>query len=164
MASLRENPLRKAHSGAGLAQGSRVEGAQDSTAPQTITTGTRDSLSEGDKAANNKSPRSTLEGPMLSTSTLISAQQLAEARGMRGSNDWRRDYQADDLDDEDDEGDFEDDDTASGAHRDHESASGAEESNLRRSARNHGTDSRRVSDLGVPRPLQTTPCLHIVLL
>ncbi len=118
-----------------------MEGGLDSTAPQTITTGTRENLSEGDKNANNKSPRSTLEGPMLSNSTIVSAQYQAERHGMRGSNDWGRDNHEDDL--EDDEDDYEDDDSASGALR-HGSISGDESNLLRRSARNHGTDNRRV--------------------
>lgn len=115
---------------------------QDSTPPQTVTTGTRDSF-EGEKQTKERSPRSTLEGPLQSNSTLASAQHLTEAHGMRGSNDWRREYHDDDLGDEDDEEDYEED-LASGAHRGQDSGSG-EESNLRRSARNHGTDSRKVS-------------------
>ncbi|BDA51202.1 probable bZIP transcription factor 11 at C-terminar half [Coccomyxa sp. Obi] len=124
-------------------RGSRVEGGLDSNAPQTITTGTRDNLSEGDKNATNKSPRSTLEDPMLSNSTIVSAQYQAERHGMRGSNDWGRDNLEDDM--EDDEEDYEDDDSASAALR-HGSVSGEESNLLRRSARNHGTDNRRSNE------------------
>ena len=120
-----------------------MESGLDSTAPQTITTGTRDNLSEGDKNATNKSPRSILEGPMLSNSTMVSAQYQAERHGMRGSNDRGRDHHEDDMEGYDDEDDYEDEDSVSAALR-HGSISGDESNMLRRSARNHGTDNRRV--------------------
>lgn len=111
----------------------------DSSPPQTITTGTRDTFRDGDKQLTNKSPRSTLEGPLYSNSTLASAEQLTEAPGMGASKDWQ-------VDDEEDDDYYDDEDYDEGsmAHGQHDSGSGGE-SNLRRSARNHGTDNRRVS-------------------
>lgn len=107
---------------------------------QTITTGTQEAHSEGDKRSLNTSPRSVFEGPMFSATTIpamMPGKQSHSGTVSQDSFDWRLGS--------DDDKHFDDDDLGSEAQDNEGSGAEGDESNLRRSARNHQSSIRKVT-------------------
>jgi hypothetical protein len=106
-----------------------------------VTTGTKDRVDDGEIQTVNTSPRSVFEGPMFSGSTMLTAPGGTDKSY---GNTVSLDSLGLPRNSEENEKGTEDYEFGSGSQTSQDSGAECEESNLRRSARNHQSSIRRV--------------------